>query len=341
MSKIVKTIARKIVFPIICNLKLEKLLFGGSSNNFMILMYHGINKSPQLRYNGRHLSEKTFEKHLKYLNKHFNVVSLEELFRLQKEGTTPTKKTIAITFDDGFENNYLYAFPLLKKYKVPATFFVSSICITDENPVLWPDFIDILREHIELPLVYNDYSFVPNPNNPKKLYDPKKDVQLGEFIKGMSTAERTTFLKETADKYLLLDILQKIDPDLWKLMNAAQVKEMADANIIEIASHAHSHYNLANIEHEAAEHEIKSSKELLEKVTGKTVKSIAYPDGSYNEYIKEISLKNGYTNLCAVTYKLKNDSSDANILPRSAVSATTTYYSNIIHFHKNFKNEGF
>ncbi|MDO8495004.1 MAG: polysaccharide deacetylase family protein, partial [bacterium] len=70
---------------------------------------------------------KEFEKHMAYLAKHhFNVISISDLVgKLQRKEKIPAK-TVVITIDDGYEDNYTHAFPILKKYKLPAGIFVAT-----------------------------------------------------------------------------------------------------------------------------------------------------------------------------------------------------------------------
>ena len=53
-----------------------------------------------------------------YLSKYHNIIALNELVDILKADKKPPRKTICITFDDGWRDNYLYAYPILKKYLV-------------------------------------------------------------------------------------------------------------------------------------------------------------------------------------------------------------------------------
>ncbi len=88
-----------------------------------VVMYHSIDnndKSSKLS-----VSPESFERQMAFLRRNnYNVVSLEEMGRYIKDRKRPPHKTIAITFDDGYYNNYERAYPILKKYKIPATIFI-------------------------------------------------------------------------------------------------------------------------------------------------------------------------------------------------------------------------
>ncbi len=101
-------------------------LIGFFKQNYVapIIMYHSIN--PVARQENRlAVTVKTFERQMRFLKtNHYNVVSLEALSRLIKEKKKIPSKTIAITLDDGYKDNYTYAFPVLKKYNLSATLFI-------------------------------------------------------------------------------------------------------------------------------------------------------------------------------------------------------------------------
>lgn len=88
-----------------------------------ILMYHSVRlaASPKDRLS---VSSRAFERQMRFLKEHrYNVVPLESLITLAKNKGIPPR-TVCITFDDGYKNNYTHAFPILKKYNLPATMFI-------------------------------------------------------------------------------------------------------------------------------------------------------------------------------------------------------------------------
>lgn len=336
--KLVKNIFRKIIFPVIYFLRLQILFSYTNKNKRLIINYHGVIEKENLKYNGRHFSRKTFEEHLVYYKKNFHVVPLAEIFDMYRQNLIPSKNTIAITFDDGFENNYVVAFPLLKKYNLPATFFVSSICAEKSNAILWPEVISILRQHEDSIIVNNNVFIRDSTYN---FLNVEKKILLSDYIKQCKVDERDKIIEDISNKYNLTQILENIEPDIWKLLNKEQIKILADSGLIEIASHGYFHYNLANVTLNEALNDLRKSKEILENITKTKIESIAFPDSSYNKSVKEISMSLGYRNMCAVTYQNIDDEKDENILPRFGMSATTNYYSNIIFLHKAFNKSGF
>ena len=93
-----------------------------------ILIYHRI--LPEIDPFGIDVTPlKRFESQIKYLSSYFNIISVDELLN-NFTNNTVKKNTICITFDDGYLDNYQYAFPVLQKYNVPATIFLATDFMT-------------------------------------------------------------------------------------------------------------------------------------------------------------------------------------------------------------------
>jgi hypothetical protein len=71
------------------------------------------------------MSPEYFEKQLIYIKKNYSVIDLSTYYNIRQGNATPPKNPLVITIDDGFLDNWIWAFPLLKKYNLKATIFVS------------------------------------------------------------------------------------------------------------------------------------------------------------------------------------------------------------------------
>jgi peptidoglycan/xylan/chitin deacetylase (PgdA/CDA1 family) len=95
-----------------------------------VLGYHSVNSHPNRGCDP--LPPAVFEEHLEYLAEHHNLVRLEEVFHavIRKQPLPP--RSVAVTFDDGYLDTYEVVFPLLEKYRVPATVFVVTGFLSGE-----------------------------------------------------------------------------------------------------------------------------------------------------------------------------------------------------------------
>lgn len=90
----------------------------------IILVYHEISKQGA---NSKYaVSKENFEKHMDYIKRHFSAVSLDMILETSEGKPNVTTDAVAITFDDGFKDNFFNAFPVLKKYQLRATIFLIS-----------------------------------------------------------------------------------------------------------------------------------------------------------------------------------------------------------------------
>ena len=127
-------------------------LFG--SEKVRILLYHRVldlqrEKNPY-SLPGIIVSVKMFDEQMKYLSENYNVISLEHLVDSLKNNLPFPKKGVVITFDDGWKDNYSSAFPILKKYNLAATIFLTSGYI-GTNKTFWPEqVISILKSEKNL-----------------------------------------------------------------------------------------------------------------------------------------------------------------------------------------------
>ncbi len=333
---IAKSVARKIIFPFLVSSKVVKLLMFNEKNRTLIVMYHGVVPNVNFKYSANHLSVESFEQQIKYIKNNFNVLKLKDAFSAYRAGDRPQEFSIVITFDDGYENNFKYAYPVLMKYNVPATIFTVTAHLDDPMFVLWYDIIDFSRNVIPLSDFVEKINLMKGKEFAEKI---KTWNDLKNMLKTFSKAEKEIVLK--IEESLLNKILSDVPEAYYKLLNRQQMKTMSDSGLIEIGSHTHSHPNLDVIRTEDARVELESSNLKLENITSQKTEAVAFPDGAYSIDIKEMALQVGYKNLLAVDYKLNVDQNDKSILPRYCVSNTTTAESNIVQMYNAFKKKGF
>ncbi|HWY10748.1 MAG TPA: polysaccharide deacetylase family protein, partial [Bacteroidia bacterium] len=190
-----KTIARKLVFPTLVGLRFDKLWLSGSNGNCVIINFHGVTNVIGNRFNNRHLDVREFNKIIKYLKNNFKIVSLEEIFEIHRSKTKPKQKTVALTFDDGYINNFTQALPVLKKHNVPATFYLISKGLVDDSYYVWPDIIDLVQKNVKENIVL-DSGIFKYPG----FYCSELKLSLVDFLKSCGS-KREKYIQELSDKY--------------------------------------------------------------------------------------------------------------------------------------------
>ncbi len=330
--KVGKLFARKIFFPFIHALKIEKQFNKAPKNAVLNIMYHGVVKSDS-KLIIRNISAEKFEKHLIYLKKNFDILSLEEsLERIKNK--SGSRQSVTLSFDDGYANNLTVLLPILEKHNVPATVYVLGHLANEkwENILtVWSNYIDILYQQNEIEELHRILKVGVEKQNINFYYSLVKKYTNSDMQKLLITFSESKILSERMKLY---------DEDAYRLMNADEIVQLSKSPLITIGAHAYWHCNLAEQTEVVQEEEMKNAKVELESLIGKEVTSLAYPDGSYTRRTLEIAEKLGYKNQWAVKYNFLEDKGDDRILDRFGMPTQTTFESNVIFLNLAFNKHG-
>ena len=244
-------------------LLVDLFLWCFGKNKLSIMTYHRVGNSGDALA----MDEALFERHLIWIKRYFTPVNLAEGLALQAEGTLP-RGAIAITVDDGYADSYSTIFPLLKKYDLKATFFISTVGF--EKGHLWDEkvaFIIMKTKLTKLNFDHQHYSLLTYNDRIACLTDClfkikyKKIEERDELIEQLAIQSQQ---KETPQQFLTKE--QTID--LYK-------------SGMGIGSHTHTHPILMKESAEVALHEITLSKNILESIIKSPVDLFAYPNGKF------------------------------------------------------------
>src|SRR6185436_1271108 len=117
----------------------------------IVLSYHRVNRFPKEEFcptRGLAVHTDDFEAHLAFLKQHFSIIPLTQLMECLRSGVTLPENFVVLSFDDGYEDNYTDAFPLLEKYQAPATIFV-TVGLVGRSDLLWHDWLEVLLGRTE------------------------------------------------------------------------------------------------------------------------------------------------------------------------------------------------
>src|SRR5678815_1522291 len=117
---------RQSVIRLAVGLNIDDLansVFERFSRRFQILTYHKVSPDPHPFFAPTHPA--VFEQQMQFLATYYRVMPLAELVERSQHGDIPPR-SVAVTFDDGYRDNYDFAFPILKKWRIPATIFVAT-----------------------------------------------------------------------------------------------------------------------------------------------------------------------------------------------------------------------
>src|SRR5690606_26684137 len=121
-----------------------------SENGLLMLLFHGViekNDYEVRNYIRKHIEADYFHACLKVLKEHGTCLSIDEVIMLHKEGKPYPSNSFTVTFDDGFENNYSVAAPILEALQLPAIFYITTDFI-ENGTMSWTDRIEFALEEM-------------------------------------------------------------------------------------------------------------------------------------------------------------------------------------------------
>jgi len=337
---IIKLINRNFILPLIKVSHLSELIARYSSHNNLILNYHGVVKNYDSTLTKNHLQIDQFAFQMQYFKKQCHILNLEEIFNNKFDHNKKrNKKCIAITFDDGYLNNFENAFPILNSLNIPATIFVTAQSIFNPTLPLWYDLLDLLNSKLKWEKLKIEIELANIEGLNVTLHENYNSFK--KYIKTTSPKIKIELVHTLMKNPKLESELSRCDTEYWKIMNKENLEEISKSNLIEIGSHGFTHSNLDQIEKSELTNELINSKNSLQESIGKKVESIAFPDGAYNQLVKEECHEIGYKRLLAVNYRCETDNNDPTILPRLSISNTTTSDAVIIQSNLSYSKTGF
>jgi peptidoglycan/xylan/chitin deacetylase (PgdA/CDA1 family) len=307
----IKSKASSQYIQLLFNLNIPFWKLKGDNNN-LILMFHGISLSKNNPFNSRHTYIKDFEQQLIYLKKHTNIVSIKDYFQ---ENFHPTKINVAITFDDGYLNNLIYALQKIEKYNVPASFY-STCLFKEEDPYIWADFLQIAAYYGKEKISLENEEYQRRNFQYYRISDNKPLLAIvkNEKVEYSFKQEIYRELKDIFDKH-------KDNHQMhWKLMNMENLKAFSKSEFVTIGSHGFFHNNLGELDINDAVIEVNNSKHTLENIIQKEINEIGYPDGSFNNQLILEAKKSGLIYQLGTEYnEIDNFKNHTNIKGRKGI----------------------
>ena len=263
-----------------------------SQSRTTILCYHHFWDSVKYPWRLDSITVQDFEKQIQYLSQRYKFISLDELAQCIMDKKPFPPRSVCITFDDGNKDNYINAYPILKKYNVPATIFLVSNQI-DTMELFWWDKVKYLINNSPLKTI--DFGNVG-------MYSLQSGWDKIQAIS--SVLAKLAKYTENKRNHLIenLEILSEVSipENLGRehILSWDEIREMHN-NGISFGSHSATHPFFTELSLAEAKSNIVDSKKRIEEELGQTVITFSYPYGAYKKSIEEILQESGFT--CAVT----------------------------------------
>jgi peptidoglycan/xylan/chitin deacetylase (PgdA/CDA1 family) len=248
-----------------------------SANMARILMYHNFSSSGSTSPDA--LNVEGIRAQFGYLRRHFTVVPLLQIAERLASGRKLDPKMVALTIDDGRRNCYEFLFPLLQEFRLPATFFVVSSFIRGEDWI-WTDKVLWLSEQC-LSKQSSIQHLSSGRSNLAELALGKLD-DLFRSLNRMRPEDRNARIDAMAGSAGVS--IPKAPPAKYGPCSWAELKEMADSDLMEIGSHTATHPILSSVTDEESWEELTKSRTEIEQGLGRNVKCFCFPNGMAGDF---------------------------------------------------------
>ena len=253
-----------------------------------IFLFHGVIQRSTTRvrnYTRKHILADEFRSVLKALLSHGTPLSMNEvIYCTQAKQPFPTN-AFAVTFDDGFENNFSVAAPILHELGVPATFYVTTDFIT-YNHLSWIDKIEFCFEAVDIP-----FATLPWHDRNLTLRTVRDKIKLLDEIRWTVKCTPGIDLDYLVQRLFDLNGMQipvSSDDPLDLKMNWRQVHDLHSDALFLVGGHSCSHEILSFLDGPRLEREIADSLAALSREGGLDTQHYSYPEGQENSYNQDV-----------------------------------------------------
>jgi peptidoglycan/xylan/chitin deacetylase (PgdA/CDA1 family) len=302
----------------------------------LILMYHQV-AEVDLDPWSLCVTPQHFAEHLEIVQKYARPIGLQQLARSHRDGSIP-HRAVVLTFDDGYANNLHNAKPLLERYNISATVFVTTGQVGQNREFWWDELEGMLLKQGKLPeklsLKINDrlhqWELGAAANYSQEEYRSDRDRKAWEGLPGSRLAfyysvwEQLRPIPANERQQLQDEIAawagaEPTPRPSYRPLITEEVRTLAQGGLIEIGAHTVTHPFLSAHSVMFQRNEIQKSKADLEALLDYPVNSFAYPFGDYTAETVPLIPEAGFNCACSTVQHTVWRNSDYFQFPRFAV----------------------
>jgi peptidoglycan/xylan/chitin deacetylase (PgdA/CDA1 family) len=236
------------------------------------------------------MSTTLFEQEMRLVSRHYKIVSLGDAVRRLAEGG-PSEPVISITFDDGYQDNYLNAFPILQRYGLPATIFLTTGSIDSREP-LWFEKLALAFKKTSLESIDLEIDIPRRFWMRTEAERLQANGELYQVLRGLADEQRQQWLSE-----ILARLGGREDRERNDKMLTWEQTRLMQKNGIDFGGHTVNHPFVSRLQPEQGGWEISECKRRIEAELQIPVKHFAYPSGREQdvaEWNKKLVQQAGY-----------------------------------------------
>lgn len=254
---------------------------------FAIFLFHGVitkNRNRIRNYTRKHLEEEEFEEVILNLRAKGNPVSMDEVASAHQESRCLPPNSYAITFDDGFANNFHTAAPILRTHETPAMFYLTSGFV-EKNESSWTDLIEYAVESVDEVRFKHDCFQTTSPvkSVAEKIAFLDK---VREKVKNNADLDPYEFAHELWKQNGVIRF--NPDSELDQKMTQHEVAKLATDPLFMVGGHSRTHRVMSFLSSAELKAEVSTSIQSLKSWIGQEMVHYSYPEGLAHCYSDEV-----------------------------------------------------
>ncbi|MDR1269991.1 MAG: polysaccharide deacetylase family protein [Planctomycetaceae bacterium] len=293
------------------------------SCSVLILAYHSVseNRDGQADYinSGITTEAKRFDEQMSILRKEFYPVTLDEIADWINGSRSLPSRSVAVTFDDGFADNYHIAAPIMEKYDIRGAIYLTIDSVQHRKLPWFCRTVFLFQQAKRQNQVLTDSEIKRTWN----LGNPKENREAFIYYSypcAKLVGEELENYVEKLEKWFGYGIDSTMSPSMIDFEQARELRRRGHL----IGNHTLSHGNLAHIPPESLHHEIAGANEILERELGERVEHFSYPhpclDPQWNNNTLEETKKLGYKTAVLTSFGSVFRNSSPLLLPRLMIA---------------------
>lgn len=256
-----------------------------AAGRYHVLLYHGVHPDDVVldgrNSSGKHLPLARFAAQMKHLAATRPVVAMTDIAAAHRDEAELPDGAVAVTFDDGFLNNYLTAWPVLEAYGIPATFYL-AVGFISTGRMIWSDVLEAAilgSRHQELSLPLGDMTTTfPLTSDDDRI---AAFTTIKTACKKLPNATKDAVVETVCEK---LGASIAADHPLYAFMTWDQVREMNASPHIAFGAHTVDHVSLAKVPPDTMRDQIDRSVDAVGRALGQPCRQFSYPEGQADDY---------------------------------------------------------
>jgi peptidoglycan/xylan/chitin deacetylase (PgdA/CDA1 family) len=250
----------------------------------MILFGHRVQDDDEGFLQG--IKPQWFAQQMEYLTRNYEIIPLSRLLQCYEEGKDPPTNSVVLTFDDGFQDNLVYAFPVLDKMKIPATvFLVTGSLKTGALP--WSQRLGYLFQNTKSEVFFDELMTGVELRVCSRRDRYRSYLAVKKRVGVLPLGKRQEALKRISENL-------GVEPPRNRMLTWDQARTMQATGLVEFGAHTVSHPWMTHVSRDEATRELEQSRNDLKEHLDVNRPSFAFPGGSFNDGLVEMVKNLGF-----------------------------------------------